>query len=127
MPRPRTSTFWRERIARLDAEGYSGTRIHAAIAAEARERGERDYPSDRQVRRILADLKSLDDEQRRQNALFSWPRCMDGRDLPWEASRTVLDLLAWRDQRGLGRPTVRHAKWYWRITLAQPDLDAADA
>jgi hypothetical protein len=127
VPLPKTTTYWREQIARLDAEGWSGTKIHAAISAEAEERGDKDCPSDRQVRRILLELKALPEEERRQNGLFSWPRSMELGGLPWEASSSALRLLRWRDERGLGRPTVRHAKWYWRLLLAAPGLDEGDA
>ena len=45
------------------------------------------------------------------------------RDLPWEASQPCLELLrSYRDNE-VGMPTIRLARWFWRITLAAPDWE----
>src|SRR5688572_7329006 len=38
-----------------------------------------------------------------------------------DVSRNALDLLAWRDQAGRERPTVREVRWFHRVRVAAPD------
>ena len=44
--------------------------------------------------------------------------------MPWEAGRAVLELLGYcRVQFPDYKPTVHIGEWFWRTTLAAPDLD----
>lgn len=124
MARAKTESYWRDRVAFRVAEGDTAADIFRLFEREAKQGGRNDYPAAKTIRSIAAEL-SKDEEK--QNALFRWPRAMEIDALPWEASCAALDLLAIRDRRGLGRPTVRQAKWYWRLFAAAPDLSPEDA
>ena len=78
-------------------------------------------PSDRAIRRIMAEFKAASEEERLPYQVFTWPGSMESGALPWEASRAVLDLLRLRTEKRFGPPLVREAQWFWRITLAIPD------
>ena len=84
-------------------------------------------PSERTIRRLHQEYKQdLTDEERSQYRQLKWPESMEMvvaiTELPWDASASVLELLAlWQHERGGRRPTIRQAKWFWRITLAVPD------
>jgi hypothetical protein len=43
-------------------------------------------------------------------------------ELPWEASRPMLDWLRFLRDAGENLPTIELAKWFWVITLAAPEL-----
>lgn len=101
------------------------------------------FPSQRTIGRIRSDeWVPMSSEEKAQYRLVSWPDTFQRGDLPWEASAATLELLAiWLEsdlfqkfvlaQRDdplgpldllMGRPTVRLAEWYWRVTQAAPDL-----
>ena len=46
--------------------------------------------------------------------------------LPWEASRTTLDLLRYSRELGVSKPTIHVAQLFWRVTLAAPDMELAE-
>lgn len=123
MPRPKTAIRYQERIATLAEEGYRAAPIFRMVKEEAEKKGRDDYPSERTVRRIFEEHKDKPPDERRQHALFRWPDAMMLGDLPWEATRPMLDLLAFMDSVGDGRPTVQQATWYWRVYLADPSQD----
>lgn len=57
-----------------------------------------------------------------------WPESFQAGDLPWEAAAVVLELMEDHRQRHqrapdiwTERPTVRLARWFWRVTQAAPD------
>ncbi len=79
--------------------------------------------SERTVSRWLKELKDAEPAEQIQYQYVSWPSSMGGPDLPWEASRAVLDLLRWRKDLKLPPPMTVEAKWFWRITLAAPALE----
>ena len=83
-------------------------------------------PSERTIRRLHQEYKEdLTDEERSQYHQLKWPESMEMgvaiTELPWDASASVLELLAFSQREGRRRPTIRQAKWFWRITLAAPD------
>ena len=86
-------------------------------------------PSERTIRRLHEEYVGLTDEERSQYHRLEWPESMELgaaiTGLPWEASAAVLELLAFLLRKGLPRPTVRHGKWFWRITDAVPDAPLA--
>lgn len=127
MPRPKTDLRYAERVAVLAEEGWRPAAIFRVIESEARDSGVVDYPSERTVRRLYEQHRQLPERVRREDAAFRWPAAMESGALPWEASRAALELLRYRDEARLGRPTVRHAKWYWRLTLADPDIRKSEA
>ena len=77
-------------------------------------------PSDRAIRRIMAEFKAAPEEERLPYQVFAWPQAMESGALPWEASRAVLDLVRFRIEAGYGPPLIGEAQWFWRVTLAIP-------
>ena len=47
---------------------------------------------------------------------------MMGGALPWEASAAALELLGIVPPPDGNRPSVRLARWFWRVTQAAPDM-----
>ena len=78
-------------------------------------------PSERTVRRYMAEFRNKPEPEQRRAEWFRWPESMEGA-LPWEASRTVLDLVRHYRESGLGPPLIRECVWLWRVTLAAPDM-----
>jgi hypothetical protein len=128
MARPATDNWYRERIATLAQEGYKAAAIGRLIEMEALDAGRTDCPQQRTVYRLYQEHLKQPEHVRREQALFRWPDAMTSQALPWEASRAALDLLRLFDQSdGKRRPTIRHAKWFWRLRMAAPDLHIGDA
>ena len=80
-----------------------------------------DVPSESTLGRIVTEFRRTDPAERRNYQRFRWPESLGADDLPWEASRSLLDLLAYLDAHAKPRPPIRLARWYWRVTLAAPD------
>jgi hypothetical protein len=120
MPRPKTDEQYRLRVATLAEEGWRPGPIFREIERGAQEDGRADYPSDRTVRRLYEEWMALPESHRRQQARFRWPASMEEGTLPWEASRSALDLVRYCDDRGLDPPTVAEARWFWRLQVAAP-------
>jgi hypothetical protein len=127
MPRPKTDTWYVEQVATLAAEGERPPTIFRRIQETAERAGRNDYPSERTVRRLYEAHKSEPIQLQKEAAFFRWPATMVEGLLPWQASRAALDLVRFRDEHGAGRPTVREAKWYWRVVTAAPEIDPQEA
>ena len=86
-----------------------------------------DAPSERTVRRVYKEHRAKNPGQRGQYAGFSWPESMGAAEIPWEASKSVLNLLQrhreiFGNGDGLG-PPVGFVRWFWRVEVAAPGLD----
>lgn len=126
MPRPRIQPFWVERIRTFLANdpAMTGTEIRHRLASDPKIKKEAPLtpvPSDRAIRRVMAEFRAAPKGERLPYQFFAWPGSMENGALPWEASRAVLDLLRFRTENGLGPPLIREAQWFWRVTLAIPD------
>lgn len=85
-------------------------------------------PELRTLQRAVADIRG---KLTQLDQPFVWHR-IEEYDLPWEASAYLLEM--WRmvmngemtrfNERGQSVPTVRQAKWWWRIHQAAPDLNS---
>ena len=129
MPRPKTDQKWRDAIRVLTANepALSSMAIKKQLEGMAAKQGRDDWPSERTIRRILKDFQGLPQEQRTEYRHLAWPRVAEQGAVPWEASRAVLELLGFcRVQFADYKPTVHLGKWFWRTTLAAPDLDTAE-
>ena len=127
MPRPKTDQRWRDAIRNFTANepALSSSAIHTRLAEMAAKQGRDDCPSERTIRRILNEFPGLPQEQQIEYSHLAWPRVAEQGAMPWEASRAVLALLGFCRVRFADyRPTVHLGKWFWRTTLAAPDLDA---
>ena len=128
MPRPKTDQKWRDAIRILAANepALSSRAIQTRLEGMAAKQGRVDWPSGRTIRRILKDFQGLPQEQRTEYRHLAWPRVAEQGAMPWEASRAVLELLGFCRVKFAGyKPTVHLGEWFWRTTLAAPDLDTA--
>jgi len=115
MPRPRIPLEVQNRIRALRAEKLSVPEIAERISEE----GDFDV-SERTVRRYVEEFDRLSAEEQREYSLVRWPENLG--DLPWEAATSILELLRVMNETGAGRPTVRIARWCWRVWQAAPDI-----
>ena len=124
MPRPKIHTHYQDRIRTLTAQHMSARAITEELEQEAARRDWLDPPDGRTVRRYIEQFRERAELDQAQYARFEWPESMETADLPWEASRTVLDYLRHCRNDSLylyGRPSVRMVTWYWRVHQAATD------
>ena len=135
MPRPSIDPRWHELIWSMVGERPKPTLKtilaqlgEASRISESHPQPLGKPPKARAVRYSIEKHKLLPPEEQRQYALFHWPGSLGSPDLPWEASAACLELLAyfqqanrWDPAHYASRPTIRLAKWFWRVTLAAPD------
>jgi hypothetical protein len=122
MPRSPTSDDWKERVKTLVANErqLSGRSIHRLFEAEAKDgTGRLDYPSQRTIERIIKEFRTPGAQA--PYRFFSWPKTMQDRFLPWEASRFAIELAARYQRFHPGkRATNGYVRWHWRLSLAWP-------
>lgn len=125
MPAKRFRDPWVEPVRQIvsDHADWGRHAVHDELVQRAETWGLRslDVPSDSTVGRIMTEFRRADPAQRRDYERFHWPESLGADDLPWEAGRALLDLLAYLDAHAKPRPPIRLARWYWRLTLAAPD------
>lgn len=126
MPRQRISHDW---IARVYAATAQDPKMPAdaladLLAAQARNEGRDDFPSARTVARRQAEFRNLTAVEQEDYRLYFFPETHEraSHDLPWESAAACLDLTEHLAERFGRRPTVRLAKWFWRVTMARPGL-----
>lgn len=121
MPRPRISQFWIDhiRVHVANHPEWSG----AAIRKELQKvKDARDVPSDRAIRRAKEEFLELNTQDRAKYLEFKWPESMEQGALPWEAARASLNLCRRYRDAGAHPPLIQECVWFWRVTLAAPDL-----
>ena len=109
---------WKVRLISLKANNpnWGGVRLWQAL----REEGGYNAPSQGWVSKWLReDWPKVTEAERHGYRYLSWPESMGGKDLPWEASASALEILGLRI---FERPTIRQTRWFWRISMAAPDL-----
>lgn len=119
----RTSPAW---IAVLKRERANDARASASKLARRLASSESPDGTAPPAERTVRDLLVLDDFKPEALEVYRelrWPDSLDMPDLPWEAGRAVVELLAVTHP---DRPTVREGIWYWRLRLAAPDAPARD-
>lgn len=128
MPMPRIDTYWRNRVRELAEQNprVSSRKITAQLEGEAKALKREDWPSEKSVRNIIAEHRDAPEQERRLYRLVYWPESFTGNpDLPWESAREVLVAMSYIEKYqpgGVGgRPTIRMAKWYWRLYLVDPN------
>jgi hypothetical protein len=139
MPMPKTDQWYVLRIHQYVATGLKAPTIHKRLVKDGEKAGRSDWPSLRTVHRYCDEYEKLPESVKAEQARFRWPETMRWGLLPWEASQAALELLALqhRYDQALtekdpaipprGRPTVRDAKWFWRLSLAAPTLPRESA
>lgn len=118
--------YWIARILELFAQEPKKTihEIFETLKGEGEELRRNDYPSERTIPALKRRFYDpLTPEEKGEYTWARWPESFsDTGPLPWEAAPAVLELIADCEWRGIGRPTVRHARWFYRLRLARPDL-----
>lgn len=125
MARQKTDRWYFDRVARYalsEGDGKSASAIIPLIERDALAAGRRDAPSERTIRRLYREVAQLPEQDRRQFALFAWPRSMEIGVLPWEAAPAALALLKYCAEADTYRPTNSDALWFSRLRLAAPTL-----
>lgn len=77
-------------------------------------------PAARTIARYRQTFRELPEQEKLLYAEFAWPESMEAGALPWEASRAAMDLLVFLGAEFT--PTNRDVLWFWRLTLAAPDM-----
>lgn len=115
MARPLTDERWKQWA--FDELGIND-RLKAPALTRILEMKGSDAPSERTVRRWIAEWHELGADRRLQYQLVYWPETFERNALPWEAVADTFVL--WRVMGQ--RPTVRLAKWWWRVGLSLPGI-----
>jgi len=77
----------------------------------------------RTVERWVSGFKSSGrDDAEFLDELFIWSRLDEYPGIPWGASSMLLRMTRYSAEHWPLRPTVREARWWWRIHLALPDV-----
>jgi len=122
MARRRIGAHWLARIAVLaENENLSAEAIGRRLLIEATPDDR--PPVGRTIQRYLREHRARPLEEKLSFRYFSWPESMESGALPWEASKTALELLRFRREELLftSRPTNEEMRWFWRVTQAGPD------
>ena len=125
MPTPRTDVRWVEMVKQLKADDASRTaaKIQGDLFMEWANHPDdlpkTNPPGERTIGRILTDYARATEADRIPYERVYWPETFarGAAGLPWEASPVVLKLIALMEPK---RPTVRLARWYWRVSQAAP-------
>lgn len=128
MPQRPTDPFWVEEI-RVIGENHPGLgpgRMLPLLAKVAQEQGRKDLPSERTISRILKVHRSAAREERSGYGYVHWPSTFETNALPWEAAAVAMELALSLAAVGEREPTVRLARWAYRIRLASPSMPMSD-
>ncbi len=121
MAKARTHLYWKRWVWRLkgDNPSLSAVEIEERLQALVKEapKNSGSPPAARTIRDIVKEPRPAGIREE-EFLSFRWPQSMERGDLPWEASERCLELL--RHLQG-ERPSVRLAKWFWRVSLAIPN------
>jgi hypothetical protein len=129
LPRRPIDAYWSERIRAIAANApkLGPGPIARTLREDAKAVGRGDAPAERTVSRVLKTFRALPSEDQAPYREFLWPVSMERGDLPWEASKSVFELLRFLnvDIEGFPgrRPLVGHVRWFWRVTQAVPTAD----
>ncbi|HWO93419.1 MAG TPA: hypothetical protein VNL92_01510 [Dehalococcoidia bacterium] len=144
----KTSSWWRNQTFNLfrDFEAQGKRLVATDIARQLEGIARRDstppeervrYPAERTVRTLRQEYEKLPREDQTQFGWVRWPDSFEDGSLPWEAAPAVLELLRLKAGQlaelryewpfagagghwEAGRPDVRLAAAFWRVTQAAP-------
>jgi hypothetical protein len=135
--RQRLDNFWIDKLYATFANEsrISDREVTTRMQKLGEEMSRDDYPATRTVNKYRDLFNHLPENVKAGHKDFCWPESMEAGLLPWEAGAAALELLGIQrgqdlllSPRGLGlaigRPSVRLARWFWRVTQAAPDLPA---
>jgi|SRR5919106_5946980 hypothetical protein len=121
--RPKLDGYWIGWLNRQfsDHPEVNPGRVSELAQTVARELGRNDAPARATTYKYFDFYQRIPERLRSRYQEFVWPEVMEAGILPWEASRVVLDLLAWAAGHQLPPLTVGIVEWFWRISLALPE------
>jgi hypothetical protein len=125
MPNRPKDQYWKDRTWEFTANSpkpMGPKYIGLLLAAEAKLSGRPAPPAERTVARWQHEFRQLHQGTKDEYRYLFFPESFANTSLPWEASHSLLELLAYFSSRGYDRPLVSVARAYWRVTLACPDL-----
>ena len=125
MPRPRANPEQQRRAYERHRAGFGPKAIVDTLSEEFGD----EAVSPRTVATWVKGFKDLSPRTVGLDSPFEWHR-MEEYGLPWEAGGFLLDLAmvlseTWIGQANPGSsslPTVRQARWWWRVHQAAPDV-----
>lgn len=118
-PRHKLEGIVQELVANYPGWGPERLRQHLEEAARRAGMEPVGLPSVSTIARIKRELSPPD---RVPLQYVRWPESFSAGILPWEAAASIFELLQHRT-----RPvTTGEAQWYWRVTLARPDVSVPD-
>jgi hypothetical protein len=123
MGRSSVDDFWRGKIEELTA---NSPKLGPKAAAQRFEKdpecaGRDDWPSESTIGRYQRAFRKKDPAEQVGYRWLYWPQSFEEGALPWEAAAAVLEILRFYLDKGMGRPRIAIARWFWRLTQAAPD------
>lgn len=73
------------------------------------------------IQRYTREFDTRPDRDKKAYRLVHWPGSMERGDLPWEASASTLEILAFTRADKRSRPRVGLTECFWRVTQAVPE------
>jgi hypothetical protein len=117
--RKRINIVWQNLIYQMRASGSDAKEIKVACDKATFHKDAGKSPSIKTIGRYMSEYDALPIKEQENYRLFHWPFHMGSDDLPWTASSRLLALVRYLDENDHPRPTVRVAKWFWRVALTQ--------
>jgi hypothetical protein len=122
MARPRIDDFFVNQI-----KGYTQNRpdlrasaIRRLLLNTPRPADIGNVPDERTIRRVMNSFRPQPESERKTFDWFRWPESMEPNGIPWQSSRTCLDLLNYCVNNEWARPTVNVVVWFVRVSEAIP-------
>lgn len=122
------SPRWSTRAYGLFANGATNHDVYEALRAEGETEGRHDMPAETTIPAIRQRFRQLPEREQREYTEARWPESFESGALPNEAVPATLELLGnlfrtvtSRLGSQPGRPSVRFARHFWRVTAGAPD------
>lgn len=112
-----TSQYWRDEALARRRDGMKPSDIELALDRMVTEDPALEIHGRPPRERTIRGFEVTPEEEEVARWL-RWPDSLGASGLPCEASAAVLELLRHYFDHGTRRPTVRTARWYWKLRLA---------
>jgi hypothetical protein len=121
MPAPRHPLEGHVKELIANKPDWGADRIRQLLEKAAADAGieQEDLPSVATIGRIK---RKMSGPERAPYLYVRWPETFAAGFLPWEAAASIFELLQHRTKP----VTTGEAQWYWRVTLARPDVSVPD-
>ena len=134
MPRPGLNSFWINNIYVIYRNNLksSAVTVRNKLLEQLESKkvvlrvGVGGMPVERTIRKYMAKFSELPESEQRQYEWFEWPDICRRELMPWESSKSILDLLVFKNEKGMQPPTLAEFEWLWRVVQARPDIKISD-